>query len=71
MAETLRDALCAVIPLFAALFGISVVLLVLLVLTVPFVDSGSGTYYTSLVTGVLLLVSIIGSAGVIRACRRE
>lgn len=71
MGETLWDVLCAALPLFATLFGVSIVLLVLLVLTIPFTDSGSGAYVTSMISGGLLLVTLVGSAVVIRVCRRS
>lgn len=71
MNEAFRDVLCAGLPLFATFFGVSIVLLVLLVFTLPFVESGSGTYVTSAISGTLLFVTAAGSAAVIRICRRS
>lgn len=69
MNETFRDVLCAAFPLFATLFGISVVLLVLLVMGLLFVKPGSGAYVTSILSGSFLLITLVGSAIVIRFCR--
>lgn len=71
MKREFRDVLCAAFPLFVLLFGVSIVLLVLLVLTFPFVEPGSGAYVTSVLSGGLLLVTLVGSAVVIRVCRRS
>lgn len=71
MADTFWDVLCAALPLFATLFGVSIVLLVLLLFTIPFIEPGSGAYVTSVISGGILLVTLVGSAVVIRVCRRS
>lgn len=71
MTETFRDVLCAALPLFVTLFGVSTVLLVLLAFTIPFVESGSRTFVTSILGGTILSVVLVGSAVVIRVCRRS
>ena len=69
MGEKFRDVLCAAYPLFAALFVISIVLLVLLVMVLLFIEPGTGAYVTSLLSGSILIITLIGSAIVIRFCR--
>ena len=71
MKQAFRDALCAALPLFVTLFGVSIVLLVLLALTIPFVESGSRTFVTSVLSGSILFVVLVGSGIVIRVCRRS
>ena len=71
MNEAFRDALCAALPLFVTLFGVSVVLLVLLALTIPFAEPGSRAFFTSVLSGGILAVVLLGSAVVIRICRRS
>ena len=71
MKETFREVLCAALPLFVTLFGVSVVLLVLLVFTIPFAESGSRAFFTSVLSGGILSVVLVGSGTVIRLCRRS
>ena len=70
MDETFRDVLCAAFPLFAALFAICIVLLILLVMVLLFIEPGSGAYVTSVLSGSILVITLVGSAIVIRFCRR-
>lgn len=63
--ETLDD----ILPLFQVLFGLSVVFLVLLLFTVPFLERGSGSYYVTFISLVVIFGMLVGSAVVIRKCR--
>lgn len=71
MRDTFWDTLCASLPLVTVLFGINAVLLVLLLMTSPFLEPGTRTFYVGIASAVVILVSLLGSASVIRRCRKR
>lgn len=69
MSDEIWDVLCAGLPLLAVLFALNVVLLLALVLTFPFVESGTSSYYVSVASFAIIGTSLVGISAVIRKCR--
>lgn len=69
MAEAFWETICPFMPLFRIMFMISVVLLVLLALTIPYIESGSSAFYVNAMTFSVILVTLAGTGIVIRKCR--
>lgn len=69
MSDEIWGVLCAGLPLLAVLFALNVVLLTALVLTFPFVERGSSSYYVSVASFAIIGTSLVGIGVVIRKCR--
>lgn len=63
------EIVCGMYPAVVLLFGMNATLLVLLVITFPFVDPNSASYYASLLAGAILVTSLAALAWIIRICR--
>lgn len=69
MSEDFWDIICAALPMLGVLFALNVVLLATLVLTVPFLERGSASYYVSIMSFLVIGTSLVGIVAVIRTCR--
>lgn len=69
MRDRFWEVLCPHVEVFTGLFLLSVVLLVLQLLSLPFVETDTATYYVSVITIVVLALSIVGTGVVVRKCR--
>lgn len=69
MRDAFWETLCPYVGYFSLMFMLSVVLLVMQLLTVPFIEAGTATAYISAVTVTLLAVSAAGTGIVVRKCR--
>jgi len=71
MREAFWRIMSATLPLLVLLFVANAVLLVLLVLSVPFLDVGSASYYLSVLSGGVILTSLVGLGYAIRKCKQR
>lgn len=71
MKQRLWSWICEALVFWTMLFGICTVLLVLVLLTLPFVDSGSPEFYVSILSLILIFATLAICVYVVRRCRTE
>lgn len=69
MRDRFWETLCPHLGMFSGMFLLSAVFLVLQLLSLPFVEAGTATYYVSAITIGVLALSLAGTGIVIRKCR--
>lgn len=71
MKQRLWSWMCEALVFWMMLFGICTVLLVLVLLTLPFVDVGTAEFYISVLNLILILTAMATCVYVIRRCQTE
>lgn len=69
MKDAFWDLAHSALPLLSLLFAMNVVLLIMLVLSMLYITPGSSSYYVGVMSGVVILTSLLGLGYVIRQVR--